>query len=570
MGQNNIRLISIIFIVCCTMSMPAAGDSIGASSHEIVDACVDLGIIDIGCDDDDDRDNHEDDGDIDEREDEGDGDRDNHEDSDDENAHEGVPTETETETKTPPTVPTEPTVQPIDPAPTPTPTPTPTQTYDASAPIEETPADEVVTETPTPTQTPVETTIGTTIESPIDTPEPTQTTQTTTQSKLSTPSTPREQSDISETLPTRSPTPTTVPTPTDTKTQTAIASGFAVQTTTSGADGTAPTPPEQTPTAVFAPTQTDTTRTPTAGFTSTTDNTRNTSNTGDTRDASAPRNTATTVVETETEIGTTTPTATETTKTTDTLSRSPSELSPVNTSAVPIEDGHGKSRTPTQWLWMLLAGAIGASTVTLGIVVAQHGALGGDRSRARTRSQHVLGRLIDAASRYWFAIIGRVRDDEWLFSNDNRARVYETVRARPGETAATLADATDTSRTTARHHANMLSKAGKLNNDKRYGSKRYFPSDDSLSAAGQRLVAALRNESTAAIITAVHEADSRLTVSTIAETIDREQHTVSRQLDQLEDDDIIGSEQVGQEKYVALTERSSKLLQQDSIRQFCR
>jgi predicted transcriptional regulator len=546
MDRNSIQVLFIVlFLLTCTIPMATASNatnSATASEHSvaIIDPCVDLGIIGVGCDDDDDRDNHEDDGDQDQREDTDDGDRDDHEDGDDENAREGVPTEGETETKTPP--PSEPTVQTIAPT---VPAPTPTQTYDANAPIEET------TKRETDRQRKTETAIANPTANPIE--QSTSETPAQEPTEPSTPSTPSEPSETSKTSQTaqqlRSQTPAaTVTTPTDTNTQTAVASGFAAQPTTSGTDVT------------------DRTSTQTR-YTDTTSNAPTTRDT-DTRNTSTPRNTATTVEEAETEIGTTTPPPTETTKTTQQQSQS---QTPINASGLPIDaDGDSNSSDPTQWLWTLLGvfGAIGASTVTLGIVFAQHGTLGG--YRARETGQHVLDQLLDAANRYWFAIIGRARDDEWLFSNDNRARVYETVRVRPGETAATLADATDMSRSTARHHANMLSKAGKFKDDKRYGSKRYFSSEsESLGEPGRRLVAALRNDSTAAIITAVRDADSRLTVSALAETIDREQNTVSRQLDQLEDDEIVGCEQVGQAKFVALTERSSKLLQQESIRQFC-
>lgn len=536
MSENMLSTLAILTVLTISLSpllAPAAQAATTAPSLEA--PCVDIGLIGIGCDADD-RDNHEDSGDVDEREETGDGDRDNHEDRDDENAREGTPTATgrpteiETDTKTPPTPPNEPTVQPIEP-----PSPTPTQMYDANAPIEETTKRE--TDRQRKTETAIANPTEKTIENPTEDPIAQAPTETPTQEPDS-PSTPSNPSKPSKT----SQTPTTVPTPTDTNTQTAVASGSAIQPTASGMDGTAPT-------------QTETARTPTTSVTGITDNTRNTS---------TSRNTTTTVEETE--IGTTTPTTTETT--TQTTQQRSQKQTPINTSGLPIEE-NSNSRTPTQWLWMLLGGfgAIGASTVTIGIVVAQHGTLG-SRIRAHARTKQYLDRLIDAARRYWFAIIGRVRDEEWVYSNNNRAQIYETVRMRPGETQANLVDETDISRGTVRHHLNLLAENEKLRDEKRYRHRRYF-SGDRLDDTGRALVAALRNVAREPIIIVVRDADSRLPISDLADRLDRSQQTLSEQVAQLDDDNIVECEQVGQTKYVALTERASKLMQQQAIRQFC-
>lgn len=118
--------------------------------------------------------------------------------------------------------------------------------------------------------------------------------------------------------------------------------------------------------------------------------------------------------------------------------------------------------------------------------------------------------------------------DGATLENEIRERVFHHVRSTPGAHIAAIADGTDVPRSTVRYHLRVLEDAGLIAGATVRGRHRYAPAETDLE-----LAAALHDEPTRAVLEAVARFEP-VSVTGIAEEIDRAPSTVAHHLDQLE------------------------------------
>lgn len=210
----------------------------------------------------------------------------------------------------------------------------------------------------------------------------------------------------------------------------------------------------------------------------------------------------------------------------------------------------------------------------VGLGIAGTAVVGRYCSPVGVGSGQLHNRLSERIGRIFGIVIGSVQrdddDDDWIYENEYRGQIYERLENQPGQTTSELADELDIARSTVRYHIGALFSNGKLTDVTGYGNSRYWFSAESLSETEHALMAALRNESSAKIITTIYGSDRTMTGADLAETTDRTPAAVSNQLNQLDTDGLIARESVGQEKRTILTERARTLMEQEAIRQFYR
>lgn len=122
----------------------------------------------------------------------------------------------------------------------------------------------------------------------------------------------------------------------------------------------------------------------------------------------------------------------------------------------------------------------------------------------------------------------RQADGEPL-EHEVRNRLFEQVRSTPGAHIADLAAGIDVPRSTVRYHLRVLEASGLLAGATIRGRHRYGPAGTDLE-----LAAALYDEPTRAVIEAVARFEP-LSMTGLAEEIDRAPSTVAHHLDHLED-----------------------------------
>lgn len=118
--------------------------------------------------------------------------------------------------------------------------------------------------------------------------------------------------------------------------------------------------------------------------------------------------------------------------------------------------------------------------------------------------------------------------DGTTLENEIRERVFQHVRSTPGAHIAAIADGTEVPRSTVRYHLRVLEDEGLIDGATIRGRHRYAPAETDLE-----LAAALHDEPTRAVLEAVGRFEP-VSVSGIAEEIDRAPSTVAHHLDQLE------------------------------------
>lgn len=144
----------------------------------------------------------------------------------------------------------------------------------------------------------------------------------------------------------------------------------------------------------------------------------------------------------------------------------------------------------------------------------------------------------DWAPHVGFLFLGYTRhtDGETL-DHDARNRIFDYVRSAPGAHIASIADGTDIPRSTVRYHLRVLEDADLLTGAMIRGRHRYAPPEVDLE-----LAAALHDEPTRAVLETVARFEP-VSVSGIAEEIDRSPSTVAHHLDKLESAGLLTREQ---------------------------
>ncbi|SEO39597.1 Helix-turn-helix domain-containing protein [Halogranum amylolyticum] len=125
--------------------------------------------------------------------------------------------------------------------------------------------------------------------------------------------------------------------------------------------------------------------------------------------------------------------------------------------------------------------------------------------------------------------------------NDTRRRIYEAVERAPGTYVARLVERTSIPRSTVRYHLRVLADAGLVTSEAVRGKQRYVASGDDADAT---LAAAYTDEATATLLDALRRT-MPVTVSELADEIDRTPGTVSHHLDRLESEGLVERERVG-------------------------
>ena len=124
-----------------------------------------------------------------------------------------------------------------------------------------------------------------------------------------------------------------------------------------------------------------------------------------------------------------------------------------------------------------------------------------------------------------------------------RRRLHAAIGAEPGLDLAGCAAATGANRETLRYHLALLVCCGKVVEETRSGSVRYFPHDPALTPVHRALLHALRNESLAPILAAVGTAPG-ISRSDLAERLGVAGPSVTRQVQRLIEDGLVESRAV--------------------------
>lgn len=131
-------------------------------------------------------------------------------------------------------------------------------------------------------------------------------------------------------------------------------------------------------------------------------------------------------------------------------------------------------------------------------------------------------------------------------ANEVRRRVNERVRATPGAHIADIVEATDVSRSTVRYHLDVLEAAGLITGEMIRGKHRYGPAGEDLSTA-----AALYDGPAREVLDGVGRYEP-VSVTGLADAVDRAPSTVSHHLDRLAEVGLLERERAGGQVVVRL------------------
>lgn len=130
----------------------------------------------------------------------------------------------------------------------------------------------------------------------------------------------------------------------------------------------------------------------------------------------------------------------------------------------------------------------------------------------------------------------------------NRQLLFETVTAEPGLSLAQLAARTEVPVSTVRYHTRILAEEGLLRTEQLHGRHRVFPAGtDNLE-----LATALADGPTRAVLDAV-SAHEPVSVTSLADLVDRSPSTVSYHLDRLEGSGLVVRERAGPTVHISVT-----------------
>lgn len=138
-------------------------------------------------------------------------------------------------------------------------------------------------------------------------------------------------------------------------------------------------------------------------------------------------------------------------------------------------------------------------------------------------------------------------EDADLLEHDTRRSIYEAVVASPGTYIAEVATSTEIPVSTVRYHVRVLDDEKVIQTAKVRGRHRLFPAH----AEDVLLAAAVNDDATAAVIEAIRRREP-ITVSMLAEELDRAQSTVSYHLARLDDADLVDRHRDGESVLVSL------------------
>lgn len=133
-----------------------------------------------------------------------------------------------------------------------------------------------------------------------------------------------------------------------------------------------------------------------------------------------------------------------------------------------------------------------------------------------------------------------------------RSDIMGMVGALPGLYFAQLVARTKRPESTVRYHTKILEREGELRTATILGNLRLFPK--SIDPAAFAYLAAKREPATARVIDAIEEAEERLTISELAERINRAPSTVSHHLSRLEEEALIERTRNGESVRVSLAD----------------
>ena len=131
-------------------------------------------------------------------------------------------------------------------------------------------------------------------------------------------------------------------------------------------------------------------------------------------------------------------------------------------------------------------------------------------------------------------------DDSDPLENDVRQQVYEAIERSPGTYISEMSSACDASRSTVRYHVRILEEEGLIVDEADRGKHRLYPA----GSETPELAAALNDNATARVLDAIARLEP-VTVSALADDLDRSPGTVSYHLDRLTNDGLLERERMG-------------------------
>ena len=146
-------------------------------------------------------------------------------------------------------------------------------------------------------------------------------------------------------------------------------------------------------------------------------------------------------------------------------------------------------------------------------------------------------------------------DDSDPLDHETRQSLFETVERSPGVNLSTLADESDASLSTVRHHLRILEEEHLLVSERIRGQRRYFPSNESDPA----LLAALDDTATQPVLRELAQSGSA-SVSDLADALGRDPSTISHHVSRLEDDGLVERERDGRSVQNRLSAEAERML----------
>ncbi|MFC7196213.1 helix-turn-helix domain-containing protein [Halosimplex aquaticum] len=148
-------------------------------------------------------------------------------------------------------------------------------------------------------------------------------------------------------------------------------------------------------------------------------------------------------------------------------------------------------------------------------------------------------------------------DDSDPLEHETRRDLFETVERSPGINLSTLAEGTDASLSTVRHHLRILEEEHLLVSERIRGQRRYFLSNESDPA----LLAALDDTATEPILRTLARSGPA-SVSDLADALGRDPSTISHHVSRLEDDGLVERERDGRSVQNSLAPVAERVLRQ--------
>lgn len=216
------------------------------------------------------------------------------------------------------------------------------------------------------------------------------------------------------------------------------------------------------------------------------------------------------------------------------------------TAAVGTDGFATGSSTPPGTLPMAVVLVAGGAMVAAG----RHGFVGGPSTRTLLRHQaRRVGRACRVRVPRFLALLRYSRfDDSDPLENEVRASIYETVEASPGVSMASVAEQADVALPTVRYHARILESEGLVSVAELHGRRRLFgPYSDR-----KRLEAALADDGAAAVLQALNGQEP-MSVSRLADELDRHPSTIGHHLERLLEDGLVEQTRDGRRKLTRLT-----------------